>query len=177
MTNLLDEIRSTGLPVTWPVIRAGWEGTGLGGRQLDLADVTGFACDQLAGSGAGDQADDIADLCIAADSEDAGRALSALAPDIPASAVRTWRAVLLGRLLTALPASAVAGLTELTSFWGSLGFPADMPHVVQGRGNDISPADYYTVANYQRLLRRHRDWLSSEIASLTGHAGNEAGSG
>jgi hypothetical protein len=153
------------MPVTWDVVRAGWEGIGDVGGQLAVSDVADFACQQLEQSGAADSAD-IASLCIASDSEEIDAALPRLAPVVSEKAVRTWRAFLLARLLSELPESPVDGLSELTSFWNTLNFPDDMPHVVQGRNNDISPLDYYTEKNYQQVVHKHQDWLNSEILRL-----------
>ena len=163
MTNPLDAIADLGLPVGWDVVRAGWAGPGEEGRQLTAADVADYACRQLDQPG---DAQDVTSLCITTDAEEIGAALARLAPAVSDRAIRTWRAFLLTRLLAGLPESPIAGLSELTSFWSALGFPAGMPHVVQGRGNDISPVDYYTEQNYRQIIDRHRDWLSAEIARL-----------
>jgi hypothetical protein len=110
---------------------------------------------------------DVADLCVAGSkSTSIGEALVRLAPEIDDREVRGWRAVELAHLLDELPPSPIDGLMELTSFWNALDFPDDMPHVVQGRANDISPIDYYTEENYRQLLDRHKAWLRSEIAAV-----------
>jgi Uncharacterized protein conserved in bacteria (DUF2247) len=165
MTNPLDVIASMGIPVTWPVVQAGWDGIGQMDRQLTVADISDFACKQLERLSA-DASADILDLCAATDSDEVNAVLPRLAPVISRNAIRTWRAVLLAKLLDELPGSPVDGLSELTSFWNTLNFPDDMPHVVQGRDNDISPVDYYTEKNYQQTIGKHRDWLRSEIAEL-----------
>ena len=165
MTDTLDEIKSLGLLLAWSTIRAGWEGIGRLGRQLTPADVAAFACQEIQSASA-EILPDVANLCAGSDSESITEALARLAPKIGDRDVRTWRAVELTHLLEELPASPIDGLAELTDFWGTFGFPDDMPHVVQGLGNDISPIDYYTEENYRQLLDRHRSWLRSEIASI-----------
>jgi hypothetical protein len=165
MTDVLDQIKNLGLPLTWATIRAGWEGIGHLGRQLTAADVAAFACQEIANASA-EILLDVADLCTGSDSESITEALARLAPDIRDRDRRTWRAVELIHLLEELPESPIDGLAELTDFWGALEFPDDMPHVVQGLGNDISPLDYYTEKTYRQLLDRHRTWLRSEIAAI-----------
>jgi hypothetical protein len=165
MSTPLDAISDLGLPVTLDVVRAGWDGIGDMPRQLMASDVADFACRQLAQPDSGDSAD-IANLCITTDSEEIDTALSRLVPVVSENAIRTWRAFLLAKLLGELPESPIDGLSELTSFWNALNFPDDMPHVVQGRNNDISPLDYYTEKNYQQIIQKHRDWLTSEISQL-----------
>jgi hypothetical protein len=160
----LSEMRSLGLPVTWATVRAGWEGVGRLGRQLTAADLEAFACQEL--EHACGTRPEIAELCAGADEETIGVALARLAPNIPSRAIRTWRAFQLTQLLKELPESPVDGLSELTAFWNALDFPQDMPHVVQGLGNDITPNEYYTQENYRYLVDRHKAWLRSEIAAI-----------
>jgi hypothetical protein len=165
MSDHLKEIKAMGLPVTWATIRAGWDGIGCRGRQLTIADVATFACEQLENATTA-MLPDIADLCAAADEDACETALGHLAPRTYYHAIRTWRAYQLAQLLKSLPESPVDGLSELTSFWNDLDFPEDMPHVVQGLGNEISPAEYYTEENYRYLVHKHQQWLQSEISGL-----------
>lgn len=60
----------------------------------------------------------------------------------------------------------VEGLIELTELWDKLGFPSDMPHIVQGRNNSISPSEYYSQENYDRLYDINCDWLRTELLYL-----------
>jgi hypothetical protein len=165
MSRPLDELRNLGFPVTWATVRAGWEGVGNLGRQLTVGDVSSFACQQLEHASA-KVLSDIADLCAGLDEDNIDDVLRRLAPTISSREIRKWRAFLLAQLMKTLPESPVDGLAELTAFWNALDFPGDMPHVVQGLGNEISPNEYYTQDNYRMLLDRHRVWLRSEINAL-----------
>jgi hypothetical protein len=81
--------------------------------------------------------------------------------------LRKWRLVLLEGVLQTLPDDAIYGLIALTEFWQQLDYPADSPHVVQGRGNEIPPADYYQKDNFDRLLTRHQIWVDKERAIIS----------
>ncbi len=84
----------------------------------------------------------------------------------PALDLRKWRLVLLEELLANLPQDALYGLISLSEFWQSFGFPPDGPHEVQGRGNAISPSEYYQQPNLDRLLTRHLSWIQCEKAAI-----------
>jgi hypothetical protein len=79
---------------------------------------------------------------------------------------RKWRLLLVADFLRDLPEDPVDALTGLTELWSSLGFPSDGPHIVQGRGNDIDPRDYYTASTRDNIVARHVTWLTREQAEL-----------
>lgn len=60
----------------------------------------------------------------------------------------------------------VEGLIELTELWAKLGFPDDSPHIIQGRNNSISPSEYYSQENYDKLYRINCDWFDKELEYL-----------
>ncbi len=92
--------------------------------------------------------------------------LSQLDGGDPQIELRKWRLVLLEEVLASMPKDALYGLIALTEFWQDFGFPSDSPHVVQGRGNNITPPEYYQEENLQRLVNCHRTWIENERASL-----------
>ncbi len=57
-------------------------------------------------------------------------------------------------------------LLTLTDFWAERDYPMHSPHTVQGRGNSISPADYYNLDNYRNILESHRQWAAREEVIL-----------
>jgi hypothetical protein len=80
--------------------------------------------------------------------------------------LRKWRLVILEELLANIPNDPVYGLIALTEFWQSFGFPANSPHEIQGRGNKVTPSEYYQAETLQRLLVRHQEWIQQEKSSL-----------
>jgi hypothetical protein len=60
----------------------------------------------------------------------------------------------------------ITGLIQLLDIWVKFDFPDDSPHIIQGRGNKISPIDYYTQDNYKMLLERNRAWVEKEIREI-----------
>lgn len=165
MTPALEAMRLLGIPVTWSVVRAGWEGPGTLGRQLTLDDVRSFADERVA-LAAADELADAATLSTVTNDSDVEEVLQRLSPEVDALAVPQWRALILSQLLAVLPQSPIDALCELTTFWSAFGYPPDSPHVVQGRGNIIRPEHYYTSEMLARLVGEHREWLDAELAQL-----------
>jgi hypothetical protein len=161
----LEAITALDLPLSWDVIRIGWEGIGAEGRLLSLDDVRKYADHDIV-SAPPTQIGDVAELCTAVDEREVGERLERLAPTPSDRARRIWRAVLLHRLLQSPQVSPIEILTELTGFWGSFGYPSDSPHIIQGRSNSISPTDYYTQEMADRAIQAHRLWLEREIESI-----------
>ena len=60
----------------------------------------------------------------------------------------------------------ISNLLVLGDIWAKLSFPEDSPHIIQGKGNDISPEQYYTIENYNKLLKRHNEWVVDEINKI-----------
>ena len=96
--------------------------------------------------------------------------LSAFDRGDPAFELKKWRVALLEQVLENLPEEPLYGLMAFTEFWQDFGYPPDSPHEVQGRGNTISPADYYQQENLNRLVVRHRAWIENQKATLKAQA-------
>lgn len=56
----------------------------------------------------------------------------------------------------------IKGLTELGDLWVCFNFPDDSPHIFQGKNNSISPLEYYTKENYDKLYEKHLKWIEQE---------------
>jgi len=106
-----------------------------------LEETRGIVCDQLDRLSVSDKAD-------------------------PALELRKWRLVLLEYKLEDLPNDPIYGPIELSEFWSDFGFPSDSPHEAQGVGNSLSPSEFYTQENLERLLSRHQAWIRDERESI-----------
>lgn len=162
-----------GVPITWDTIRLGFEGFEGLPSTLSGSDVAQFAIQRIEAQGPVNDAE-VELLSVSSKTPD--RMLGPLAKlatvdtDGTDNEVRKWRLALLGCLIDTLPDDPVDSLTELTDFWASFGYPTDSPHVVQGRGNRISPTDYYTPAMRDSVLEAHRRWLNHETKALRARA-------
>jgi hypothetical protein len=83
-----------------------------------------------------------------------------------AVAIRKLRAADLDLLLKTEAIDSVYGLLELTNFWTKWGSPDNSPHVIQGVGNDLNPAEYFTDVHFAEAIKKHKLWLANEYASF-----------
>lgn len=166
----LDDMRDMGMRVNWRTLLVGLEGPGKHPPTITLGDVSAFASEQHATRTTAESEDVVA--VLVASSDDAGEAreilqrLAEKEESDPERELRKWRLVLLRQAMMDLPADPLYGLIALTEFWERFDFPADSPHVVQGRGNRLDPSAYYTKENYLALVQKHRDWAHREATSL-----------
>ena len=79
---------------------------------------------------------------------------------------RKIRAVIISEKLKEKNSNYINGLMELTELWVQFGYPEDSPHIIQGRGNNISPTEYYTQSNYDKLYIKNKEWLEKELSFL-----------
>jgi hypothetical protein len=162
----LESLRALGVPVNWRTILVGFVGLGKIGRLIEPKAVIGYAEDAIA---RGDASDEVVALAVSDDSEEIERHLRSLSSSEQSSVEREerkWRVLLLNEELAELPRDPLYGLLALTSFWARFDFPEDSPHVVQGRGNNLSPTEYYTEGNFRDAVERHAHWIEREVASL-----------
>jgi len=158
-------IKSTGVKITWEIIREGWQGPADLIRIITIEDVHDMADREILKANE-EELEVLSELSLSKNELDIGELLSHLAPAISSKAKRIWIAALLHSKLANLGTEYFHGLIELTDFWLQFDFPEDSPHIVQGRGNNISPQDYYTAENFHKILELHKQWLQSEIDQL-----------
>lgn len=79
---------------------------------------------------------------------------------------RKIRAVIVSEKLKEKNNNYINGLMELTELWVKFGYPEDSPHTIQGRGNNITPSEYYTQSNYDILYEKNREWVEKELSFL-----------
>jgi hypothetical protein len=164
-------LQTSGLPYGWTTLLTGWEE-----GYVSTPELQSYASNLLALCAE----KDLSLVLSLADTDptntrEVGRLLRELAVAEPVSrgtALRTWDVALLRALLAERkdePSSQteiIDLLMELTAFWAERGYPPYSPHTVQGRGNDISPTEYYTAENCRQILQAHRQWMAGEEAAI-----------
>ena len=163
------------IPVNWLTILTGWHGPANWGRQLSIADIASYATNLIAANpeqpecvltlaGAQDDESEMVEHCLRqlAAREDANQNIE----------LRKWRLYMLKDLEPTLGDDPVYGLIGLTEFWDKFGYPEDSPHVVQGRGNDQGPQEYYTDENFRHRRMQHREWMKEEEEFLKVRSGD-----
>jgi hypothetical protein len=169
--------------VNWTTVLVGWKGLGVfspwPARSADFPpllsvdELTAYANERLASSSDAAE-DDLVVRLLSCDLHTESREtitehlakLSDLCGCDSSRELRKWQVVLLEDLLGNIPSDPLYGLIALTEFWQNFGFPPDSPHEVQGKGNTVTPDDYYQESNYQRLVSRHKAWIEQEKTGL-----------
>lgn len=157
--------------VSWTTLLAGWRGLGQLGRLVTTPDIAQFALEQLESTPGGNPA--LAELATASEAE-TGQVdrylvqLASAAKKDYQTEVRKWTIILLEKQLEELPNDPLYGLLQLTEFWAALDFPDYSPHEVQGKGNGLSPSEYYSQENYAKAVEEHKRWIEQESLNLSG---------
>lgn len=172
----------TGFPVNWTTLFIGWRGLGPLSPWpdqwaefpplLSTDELRAYAEERLASSS--NEPERAVILRLLSELDDGGRqAITSILSELTRvdggnqdTELRKWRLILLEDVLDNMPTDAVYGLTALTEFWQSFGFPSESPHLVQGRGNTVTPSEYYQQVTLDRLRARHRAWIEEERAAL-----------
>lgn len=160
----------------WTTILVGWDGPGRFPPQVTVAELDAYATERLV-SGCEKAEEGLIVKLLSLDlrteaSETIRRYLTSLSDwsgRDRTRELRKWQVILLEEALNTIPNDPIDGLTALTDFWNEFDFPPDGPHVVQGRGNTITPVEYYQEENFRGLLSRHRAWIREEKAALLEH--------
>lgn len=167
----LNDFKLVNLSVNWGTLMIGWEGPGHFQTQLSISEIQKFAEEWLSIT---DKNNDIVSDLIINDGSDfitLKENLEFLWKQSKSDLLleqQKWRYVLLKKLIEKIAKSNdyMQGLIELTDFWAMFDFPEDSPHVVQGRGNKMSPVDYYTEETFKREIKEHQEWLNKELVKL-----------
>lgn len=167
MINIKDFIEK-GFEITWTLLNLGFDGNTKFKNQLNGQDIIDYAISKVEN---GDESLDVVLLASShtANTEEISELLKKLSNSEQVSVdveFRKWRVIYVSKHLPDIQKDSIQGLIELGDIWALFDFPNDSPHVFQGRNNDITPKEYYTQENYERLLEIHRKWLDKESAYL-----------
>jgi hypothetical protein len=163
----IKDFELSGFRITWRLLDIGFRGSALFSDQLSSRDIIDYATNKLVES---DDTDIIALACeYEPNTDKVAELLGKLANKENSEydhEFTKWKVVY---VLTYLPkddADYIQGLVDIGDIWVDLGFPQDSPHIFQGVENEITPEEYYTLANYKLLHQRHLDWISERISQL-----------
>jgi len=165
---MIKDFFEKGFEITWTLLNIGFEGSTKFKRQLNGQDIINYAITKME--------DDVETLDVVllasshiANTEEISELLKKLSNSEKVNAdieFRKWRAMYVSKHLPDIQNECIQGLIELGDIWVMFDFPDDSPHVFQGRNNTITPEEYYTQENYERLLEIHREWLDKEFDDL-----------
>ncbi len=162
----LEQLVQFGFKINWTLLQIGYQGRDFIPRLFTKENIYMYAMKQL------ELTDNILIamlVCTENDDYEFEMILEKLTKNENASQViqlRKLRVLILFRHFTTLPNDYTDALIELTEIWVSLGMPDDCPHIIQGRNNSLSPAEYYTKEMYDILRKKNFDWLEKEISYI-----------
>lgn len=164
----IKEFIEKGFEITWTLLNIGFDGSAKFKKQLDVQDIINYAINKMED---GDESLDVVLLASshAANAEEISELLKNLSKSEKVNTdveCRKWRVLCVSKNLPNIQDEYIQGLIELGDIWLMFDFPDNSPHVFQGRNNSITPNEYYTQENYEKLLENHRKWLDKEIADL-----------
>lgn len=164
MTNI-KEIEKLNFKITWKLLYLGFSGSNVFANQLLASDIIDYAIEQLENS----DCDDI--VCELAgeynnNTENISNLLKKLAEKEKSDEnleLRKWQSIIVAKEIENKNKNPIEGLINLGDIWIHLDFPEDSPHIFQGRNNNITPMQYYTDENYNKIYENHQRWLKNEI--------------
>lgn len=159
----LEDIKELGLTITWRLLYKG-----ICEEQLETEDVIKYAIEKLE---EGDDSDEVCEL-VGTYVDEQDEILKLLCELSERESTqddfenRKIRAVIVSNALKTKNDNCINGLMDLTDLWISLGYPSDSPHIIQGKCNNITPTEYYTMENYNFLYMKNMEWLRKELEWL-----------
>lgn len=162
----ISDIKELKLNITWRMLYRG-----ILKKQISINEVIEYAMEQLE---KGDNRIEICELAGSSnnDLDDVINILYELVDQEKSQddfEDRKLRVAIVNNFLKGRNTNCIDGLIGLTELWLELGYTNDSPHIIQGRGNNISPAEYYTDANYNYIYEKNKRWLSDEVDFLLTH--------
>ncbi|MBA3814259.1 MAG: DUF2247 family protein [Alphaproteobacteria bacterium] len=168
-SSFIERLQAKNIPVTWTFLLMGLMGPGILPSQLSCDEIVHYVLNKSIEGPSNRFIENIAysriderqlieyNLRLLSEQENQETKLSDL---------KKWELLLLEDHFENLSEDPIKGLTDLTSFWSQFDFPTDSPHEIQGRGNNISPKNYYTREYYQELIKKHKQWMEQTEKQL-----------
>lgn len=163
----LDDFKNNGLSITWKLLYIGFKENKHFANMLSSEDIIQYAQAQLANN----EDENIINLACSNSNniDEINIDLKKLSENDNSDysiEYRKWRVLYVMKNLPKSNMDYIKGLVELGDIWAFLDFPEDSPHLFQGKDNNISPLEYYTIENYNNLYNKHLSWIEQELKML-----------
>lgn len=162
----LEDFKKLGLEITWTLIEIGLNGKDQFQPQLNSKDVIEYAVQKLLLNS--DESEDVILLAgtNSRDIQEVRELLRKLAKSENINSegeFKKWEIVYILKLISNLSEDFIQGLLDIGDAWAIFDFPDDSPHIFQGKGNTITPKEYYTKKNFEYIIIQHKKWLCEQI--------------
>lgn len=160
----LKDFEEIGLKITWKLLFLGYRGHPIFSNKLEINEIFNYALDVYSVNSDNDL---ILNLITETDNENK---ISLILKELSEKEntsyeieVRKLRLIYVKNRIKIKNDNYIDGLCELSDMWIELNYPEDSPFVFQGRNNDITPKDYYTYENYNKIFMDHQIWFDKEL--------------
>lgn len=167
MTKLI-EFSNYGLMITWSLINIGYRGSEIFKEELTAEEIINYSISRVV-----EEDDNPLVFELACEFAQNRNEVAVYVEKLTIQEnkdyeieFRKWRVLYVINHLPNPNMEYVKGLLELGDIWAFFNFPKDSPHVYQGRNNKLTPNQYYTQENFDKLLEKHREWIVKEIDFL-----------
>lgn len=155
--------------IDWGMILFAVQGTPAG--KLPAEKISEYACQELAKGDFDDsQLTEMSELAYCNEiTTDTLNYVKTICENKKIDLLNSWRKLTCLALyvsLKELPDNYIYGLIKLNEFWILWGNIPDSPNQIQGVGNMLTPSEYYTEDNYQKLIKKHKKWLSENLKNF-----------
>lgn len=161
----IEEFSKYNFNITWKVIYLGFKGSCIYANQFLASDIIEYAINQLNTECVDGLLYELAGE-YKKDTEEIHKLLKELSEKEKVDdgiEARKLRFILVAHEIAHKNDNFLNGLMDLSDLWIKLGYPEDSPHIFQGEKNNITPEQYYTQNNYDRIFNRHIIWMGNEI--------------
>ncbi len=169
MKNRLNLFKELKTDINWKTIYFGWKGIGRKDRLIEINEIVNYAIGTAVNNS--DCESEVLEIASIYKGNSDGveellKSLSEKELSNDEIEIRKWILILLVEVLKGLSVEPLYGLIELGEFWSQFDYPDFMPFQLQGRGNNISPEEYYTRGNYEKVIESHRKYVDRELEKL-----------
>lgn len=165
--NKIKELEKMKFKITWTLIQIGYLGNEIV-QQIDEKDISEYCYSLLENEK--ENLDEVAQLIGEKDDRyEFEKILDKLVKKENSNKelqFRKWRVYLVKQMICNLDEDYIENLLNITEFWLDLGQPEDAPHIFQSVNNKITPKEYYTKNAYERIIKRHKEWIEKEIERI-----------
>ncbi|MDE6424574.1 MAG: DUF2247 family protein [Ruminococcus sp.] len=164
----LDEFRNLGFSITWKLISIGYISNSVFSNKLMIDDIIDYAVNLYEN----EISNELLLNLIVQEKDNSQNILNIIneLSDKEKSnyfiEYKKWEILFVWKKISMSNQNYIDFLLELSDLWTELGCPKDFPPVVQGVSNIINPTDYYSLKNYNIVIKELKQWIFHEIKTI-----------
>ena len=169
----LDDFKKLGFDITWKLISLGYISNSPFSNELLIDDIMDYAVNLYENA----TTDTLLFNLIVLEKDDSQnifnmiKKLSDKEKTDYSIEYRKWEILFVWKKVSFIDQNYMDFLLDLSDLWIKLGSPKNFPCVIQGVNNDMTPEDYYSLQNYNTVIKEMKQWIINEksIIKATPH--------